>query len=155
MYLISTGSGNADQVKTLAVLLQTISGVQLSSMDGLSVIRTSNNGTLTYAPDTGKPVRWEWDGTPEATIEFIASYQVDSSKLLDLAAAQSTSPPEVPTSTTTIVPGEPVVGDATPAVPAGHPLPTVAPTVPVPTTSPAPVAGSASKGSSASNGAGS
>lgn len=113
MNLISTGAGDANQVKTLVVLLQSIGGVQLSDVDGLAVIRTPGNGTLTYAPDTGKPVRWEWDGAPEATMEFIASYQVDSSTLLDPRAAQRALPPQLPTSTTTTIPGEPILNETT------------------------------------------
>lgn len=151
MYLISTGSGSATQVTTLAGLLRTIRGVQLQSVDGLSVIHTPSNGTLTYAPDTGKPVRWEWDGTPEATIEFVASYRVDSSKLLDPAAAQSTAPPELPSTTTTsIAPVDTITADTlsdntVPAMPVDHPSPTVAPvTAAAPTTTADPSTAAAS-----------
>ncbi|RTL05406.1 MAG: hypothetical protein EKK62_14670 [Acidimicrobiia bacterium] len=80
----------------------------MSSVDGNGVIHAGHE-TLTYAPDTGKPIRWEWDGAPSATMEFVAVIGVDSSSVVDPIAARDAKPVTLPTTTLT-VPGDlPVV----------------------------------------------
>lgn len=107
-YLISTGVGTPAQVDTLVALLETLPNVRVSSVDGNGVIHAGHE-TLTYAPDTGKPIRWEWDGAPSATMEFVAVIGVDSSSVVDPIAARDAKPVTLPTTTLT-VPGDlPVV----------------------------------------------
>ncbi|HTO00056.1 MAG TPA: hypothetical protein VL068_05210 [Microthrixaceae bacterium] len=98
MYLISTGVGSPGQVKTLAMLLDTLPGVGLSNVDDTGVIQAGDS-TLTYSPGTGLPIRWEREGVPSATMEFVAIRGVDASTVVDPIAAQNPNPIALPTTT--------------------------------------------------------